>query len=191
LILPVAGEPLIRRAVQTLLQARLSEVVVVVGYQQHNVRQMLAKLPVHIVNNMHYRQGQMTSVYCGMEALREHSQGIMICLSDQPLLQPADINKLVDTFVANPDISVLVPTYHGQRGNPVILASQHRDDILDSERNLGCKRFIEKNPELVTTIEFDNDHVVFDLDTPDDYLRLQQRVAHTTQGPCNVVALRG
>ena len=45
----------------------------------------------------------------------------------------------------------------------------HRDQILAGDRNLGCKRLIEKNPALVTALEMDNDHVVFDLDTPDDY----------------------
>ena len=181
LSLPVGSVPLIRHTVQTLLQARLCEVVVVVGHQQQNVRQLLADLPVRIVSNEHYREGQMTSVDCGMQALRNACQGVMVCLSDQPLLQPEDINRLVDAFVANPDMSVLVPTYQGQRGNPIILAAQHRATILAGDRNLGCKRFIDNNPELVTTVEFDNDHVVFDLDTPEDYTRLQQRLGHPDQ----------
>ena len=190
LTLSVNGIPLLERTVRILLQARLREVVVVVGHEQHSVRRMLAGLPVSIVSNDRYQEGQMTSVYCGMQALQQPCDGVMVCLSDQPLLEPRDINLLVDSFLSKPT-AVLVPTYQGQRGNPIILASQHRADILNGERNLGCKRFIEKNPDLVTTLEFDNDHVVFDLDTPEDYARLQTRLADTACPHNEVLAVRG
>jgi len=190
LALLVNGVPLLQRTVLTLLQARLREVVVVVGHEQHSVHSMLDGMPVRIVSNDRYQEGQMTSVYCGMQALQEPCEGVMVCLADQPLLEPQDINLLVDHFLSKP-AAVLVPTYQGQRGNPIILASQHRADILNGERNLGCKRFIEKNPDLVTTLEFDNDHVIFDLDTPEDYAQLKLRLADTPHATNEVLAVRG
>lgn len=190
LALSVDGVPLVRRVLQTLLQAQLREVVVVVGHEQHSVRGLLAGIPVRIVSNDRYREGQMTSVHCGMQALEEACDGVMVCLSDQALLEPGDIKLLVDHFLSKP-AAVLVPTYRGQRGNPIILASRHRADILDGDRNLGCRRFIEKNPELVTTLAFDNDHVVFDLDTPEDYARLQLRLTGTAQVHNSIPAVRG
>lgn len=190
LALSVDGVPLLRRTLLTLLQAQLREVVVVVGHEQHSVRRLLAGIPVRIVSNDRYREGQMTSVHCGMQALEEACDGVMVCLSDQALLEPGDIKLLVDHFLSKP-AAVLVPTYRGQRGNPIILASQHRTDILNGDRNLGCRRFIEKNPELVTTLAFDNDHVVFDLDTPEDYARLQLRLAGTAQVHNSIPAVRG
>ena len=57
-----------------------------------------------------------------------------------------------------------------------MLAYEHRRQILAGDRNLGCKRLIQKHPELVTALEMDNDHLVFDLDTPQAYHRLQQRL---------------
>ena len=176
LALPVAGEvPLLQRTAQTLSASRLDEVVVVLGHEQERARELLAGLPVRIVVNERYQEGQMTSVYRGMQALQKPCDGVMVCLSDQPLLETHDINLLVDYFLNRP-AAILVPTYCGQRGNPIIIAARHREDILKGERNLGCKRFIEKNPELVTTMEFANDHVVFDLDTAEDYARLQSRL---------------
>ena len=177
LALPVAGGvPLLQRTAQTLLASKLDEVVVVLGHEQQRARELLDGLPLHIVVNERYQEGQMTSVYRGMQALQKTCYGVMVCLADQPLLEPHDINLLVDYFLNRP-AAILVPTYCGRRGNPIIIAAQHRDDILKGERNLGCKRFIEKNPELVTTMEFANDHVVFDLDTAEDYARLQSRLA--------------
>ena len=175
LMLAVDGEPLLCRTVKTLLASRLAEVVVVLGHQAEAARILLQRLDVQTVINNDYREGQMSSVHCGLAALTRSCDGVMICLTDQPLLTDQDIDFLIDAFERR-DGSIIVPTYQGRRGNPIVLAYAHRAEILDGERNLGCKRLIELNPELVTTVEMDNDHAVFDLDTPEDYTRLQSRL---------------
>jgi molybdenum cofactor cytidylyltransferase len=118
----------------------------------------------------------MSSVHCGMAALQQACDALLVCLADLPLLELEDIERLTAAFADCPT-SILVPTYRGERGNPILLAYAHRQQILAGERNLGCKRLIEKNPELVTGVEMDTDHVVFDLDTPDAYIQLQLRLA--------------
>ena len=176
LALPVDGEPLLRRVVRTLLGSRLQELVIVFGHEADRAERLLAGLDVHTVRNAGYAEGQMSSVHCGLAALVAPCTGIMICLADQPLLTPADIDRLIDAFGARRRGSILAPTHQGRRGNPIILAAEHRAAILRAERNLGCRRLIERNPELVATVESVNDHTVFDLDTPEDYRRLQQRL---------------
>jgi molybdenum cofactor cytidylyltransferase len=171
--LSVRGEPLLRRTVRTLLASRLMEVIVVLGHEAARARQLLDGLTVTAVENRRYHDGQMTSVWLGLDALSVACDGVMICLADQPLLTAADINLLIDAFGHRSRGSVLVPVFAGQRGNPIILAHEHRAAILDAEHNLGCRRLIERNPGLVTTIDMPNDHVVFDLDTPGDYAALQ------------------
>lgn len=172
--LDVGCVSLLRRTARTLLASRLQEIVVVLGHEAAKTRPLLEGLPLQIVFNDVYRDGQMTSVYKGMESLSRPCDGVMICLSDQPLLEPADINALIDAFGKRSRGSVLVPTHQGKRGNPIILAHQHREAILSGNRNLGCKRLIEKNPDVVTTIEMNTNHVVVDLDTPRDYASFQQ-----------------
>jgi molybdenum cofactor cytidylyltransferase len=175
LTLPVAGEPLLLRTARTLLRAGLQEVVVVLGHQRHLVEPLLRDLPLHVVCNDDYRDGQMTSVHCGLAAMRQACDAVLVCLADLPLLEVADLRRLADAFVDCPT-SVLVPTYRGARGNPIVLAYEHREQILAGDRNLGCRRLVEKHPELVTALEMDSDHVVFDLDTPEAYQELQRRL---------------
>ena len=172
LALQAHGEPLLRRMAKTLTQANLSEVVVVLGFEHEKTREMLDGLPLHIAVNPDYAQGQMSSAHCGLRALRGKDSAVMMCLSDQPLLDTRDLNRLAARFSERP-AAVLAPTYQGRRGNPIILAAEQRGAILSGERNLGCRHFIANNPQLVETYEFDNDHVVFDIDTPEDYKRLQ------------------
>jgi molybdenum cofactor cytidylyltransferase len=158
-------------------------VVVVLGHEADSARALLAELPLKVVFNPHYGEGQMTSVHCGLQALSGPCEGVMICLSDQPLLERADVDRLVDAFLNECPRSVLVPTYQGRRGNPIVFAHRHREAILAGERNLGCKRLIEKNPDLVWPLSMANDHCVFDLDTPDDYARLLARLGSDVDAP--------
>ena len=175
LMLAVEGEPLLRHTAKTLLDSRLGEVVVVLGHQAEEVRILLHDLELCTVVNSHYREGQMSSVHCGLEALTRPCDGVMICLTDQPLLTAQDIDVLIDAFGRHGG-SIIVPTYQGRRGNPIVFANAHRAEILGGGRNLGCKRLIERYPDLVRTVEMDTDHVVFDLDTPEDYASLQARL---------------
>ncbi|MBD3610801.1 MAG: nucleotidyltransferase family protein [Gammaproteobacteria bacterium] len=136
---------------------------------------MLNGFPVTVVINEHYQQGQMTSVHAGMNALSKECDGIMVCLSDQPLIEAVDINALIRAFEKRTHGAIVIPTYQGQRGNPIIMASEYRQVIVNSDRNLGCKRLIEKSPELASTAEMNSEHFVFDMDTPADYAEFKRR----------------
>ncbi len=174
LMLPVGGVPLLRRSVLTLLASKLHEVVVVLGHEAEKAHALIRDLGVNVVYNRNYQEGQMSSVHCGIEALVRPCEGIMTCLADQPLLTHEDIDLLIDVFSRRDRGSILVPTYQGRRGNPIVFAAAHRGEILAGGRNLGCKRLIERNADLVMTFESDNAHFVFDLDTPEDYAEWQR-----------------
>lgn len=174
LALPVGGVPLLRRTARTLLASGLREVVTVLGHEAEAMRGLLTGLPLQLVENPRYREGQMSSVHCGLGALAGPCDGVMICLADQPLLTPADIDTLIEAFARRAQCGVLVPTYAGRRGNPVVLDFAQRDAILAGERHLGCRHLIERRPDLVTTCAMPDNHVVFDLDTIGDYAALQE-----------------
>ena len=176
LLMKFAGEPLLRRTVRTLLDSRVQEIVVVLGHQADIVRSVLDDLDVHVVLNERYAEGQMTSVHAGLSALTGTGDAVMICLGDQPLLSVEDIDNLIRAFREPERGSILVPVYQGSRGNPVVLAMDHRDEILQGNRNLGCRKLIENNPDLVTTVDLGTDHVVVDVDTRDDYLMVTHRL---------------
>ncbi len=168
----VDGIPLLRRTAEILLASDLQEIVVVLGHQADTAGAILEGLPLNFIYNENYLDGQMTSVYQGLLSLSQPCDGVMICLSDQPLLLADDVNVLIDAFGKRSHGSVLVPTYQGKRGNPIVIDYQQRQEILNGERNLACKSLIDDNPELVSGFEMSNNHVVVDLDTPEEYVAL-------------------
>lgn len=185
LTLPVGDQPLLRRTAEMLSRCELVELVVVLGHEQHIAREMLKGLALRTVYNEAFCDGQMTSVYCGLAALEKPCAGVMICLADQVLLNVEDIGRICRGFEDCPT-SIMVPVYKGARGNPVVLDYAHRDTILKDKKNLGCRRLIEKNPELVTVLDMPDDHVLVDLDTPAAYAAIGQRL-HAADVACEAL----
>lgn len=172
LLLPLAGMPLVRRTVDALVRHPFAEVVVVTGHDAANVEEAVRGASVRIVRNPTYEEGQMTSVRAGLAALSEPSVGVVVALGDQPLLTPEDLATLAAAFLARPECQVLVPTFQGARGNPIVLSRANVATILSRSGNFGCRQFVEKNQDLVTTFEMPNDHILRDVDRPEDYAAL-------------------
>ena len=53
----------------------------------------------------------------------------------------------------------------------MLFSSDFRNDILEHKKDSGCKEIIMKNTESVMEIEMDNDNILLDVDTLEDYKR--------------------
>jgi len=174
LLLPFQGKPLIGHAVDTLLASAVAEVIVVLGHDAGKLREKLAGKQVRFVDNPSYREGLSTSVRAGINAVSAQAVGIMIYLADQPLLEPDEVNLLIRAFAEarNAHKNIVVPVYHGQRGNPVIVDVSYKEAILDVVGETGCRRVIKRNPDRVLVVEMETDHAIRDVDTMEEYERL-------------------
>lgn len=177
MLLPVGDEPAVRRTVRNVLAAEPREVVVVSGFNGHAVGEAVRDLPVRLQANPRYEEGQMTSVAVGLAALTEPTDAVMVCLGDMVLVTPADYRDLVSAFATRVDKSIVVPRYNGQRGNPVLFAALHVPEIIAGEGNIDCRKLIADNPHKVFVYESTHDRFVSDMDTPEDYARIVDRLS--------------
>lgn len=170
LLLPVDGEPLIRRAVGRVLGAGVVEVVVVLGHAAAEVALALEGLDgLRSVLNPDYEKGQVSSVRAGLAALAKPVDAVMICLGDQPLLTSADLRALLAAYAQRPHGSILVPFRGERRGNPVVVDWDSARETLERGTNFGCRHFIEQHPERVYRWPAHSEHFVRDMDEPADY----------------------
>jgi molybdenum cofactor cytidylyltransferase len=148
--------------------------VVVLGHEAEKVMEKLEGKQVKFVKNPNYREGLSTSVRAGVTAVSPMALAIMIYLADQPLLEARDVDRLIRAFAQARQLnkSIVVPFFHGQRGNPVILDTSYRDAILDVVGDVGCKRVIRRNPDRVFVVEMEADHVVRDVDRIEEFEKL-------------------
>jgi molybdenum cofactor cytidylyltransferase len=169
LLLEVGGQPMVRRVAKTLLASRVDAVFAVLGHEHAAVAQALGGLPLRTVVNRDHASGQMSSVRAGIEAIDGNPAAIVVALADQPALEPADINFLIDAFTALLEPKILIPVRDGQRGNPIVLPGVERQTLFDGGFNFGCRNLIERHPEAVAKIKAPNLHYMQDIDTPAAY----------------------
>ncbi|WP_144155336.1 NTP transferase domain-containing protein [Paraburkholderia sp. BCC1885] len=176
LLLPIDGEPAIRRTVRALLEAGPEEIVIVTGFNGRAVIEALDGLPVRFQFNPYYEQGQMTSVAAGVAALNAPCNVVLVCLADQVLLEPGDYRELIDAYSTMPYGSILVPSCNGQRGNPVAFSASYATEVVSGHVNPGCKKLIAEHPDEVFVHEARHDRFALDMDTPEDYARVLARL---------------
>jgi molybdenum cofactor cytidylyltransferase len=169
LLLPVDGQPAVRRTVSALAAAGPEEIVVVTGFRGRAVMEALVDLPVTFQSNPRYEEGQMTSVAAGVAALRAPCSVVLVCLADQVLLEAADYRELIDAFAAMSSGSILIPVFNGQRGNPVAFSASYAAEVISGHVNPGCRKLIAEHPDEVFIHEAAHDRFVIDMDTPEDY----------------------
>src|SRR4051794_5950231 len=80
------GRPLVRAAAEVALAARLSPLLVVVGGAAAEVANALEDLPLRIVANPDYANGQSTSLRAGISALDSDTDAVVVLLGDQPFV---------------------------------------------------------------------------------------------------------
>jgi molybdenum cofactor cytidylyltransferase len=181
LLLPVAGEPLVRRTVRTVLAAGVQEAVVVTGHQAREVMQVLSDLPVTLQPNLRHEDGQMRSVAAGVAALAQATDAILVCPGDLPLLTSADLMELMDAFAAHTEHSIVIPRHAGQRGNPIVFAAAYAPEVAAGRRLIGCRKLAAEYPEETWWLEAAHARYTTDVDTPEDYERVLRRLAEPAE----------
>jgi molybdenum cofactor cytidylyltransferase len=176
LLLPSAGRTLIEHTTETVCAAAVDEVIVVLGHEADRVQDVIGRFDVHFTHNPRYAEGMTTSIQAGVRAASAEADGYLICLSDLPLVERADLDTLVAAFkaaVQHTEAPIVVPVYRGRRGNPALFASAYRADILAHEDPAGCRQLVQRHAGHVVAVEMPDDHTLVDIDTPEAYRRLR------------------
>ena len=177
LLLPVGGEALLVKLVKSVCDSDVGQVLVVIGHEAEKIRRELNNFPISFVSNPNFSEGMTTSIKFGVKEVSPDSDGFLICLADMPFINTSEISKLIHAYVQNrikEERLIVVPVFKGQRGNPVLFSSEFRNDILEHEKEFGCKEVIMNNSESVEEIEMDDENMLLDVDTLEDYQRLTE-----------------
>lgn len=177
LLLEVDGEPLVRRTLREIQKSTLKEIVVVTGHQNDVVEDALRELSPRLVYNDNHRLGMHSSIRQGLLALDGECDGFLVCLSDQPYFDKRAVDILLENFDGE---KIVVPTFEGKRGHPVLISNRFRDEILsEPDRDVGCSYLLKRYPEKVMEIAFDAPSVLIDCDAPEDYQNYLQKQVKT------------
>ncbi len=165
------GKPFARHVAETALQADLDPVIVVAGFDSARIESALADLPVKVIRNPNYQDGQSASIRAGVNALPKNIGAAIFLLADQPQI-PADVIRALVEAHARDMQAILAPLVREERrANPILFDRVTFDDLLKLKGDVGGRAIFDKH--RVEYIPWHDELLLFDIDTPEDYERLK------------------
>lgn len=174
LLLPWGNVHLVRHVAQTALGSSLDHLIVVTGHRAEHMQAALDGLPVTLVHNDAFLDGQSTSVRVGVAGLGADVEAAMILLADQPLLQSSTIDALIVAYREHQPL-IVAPRCNGQRGNPVLFDRTLFAQLAALQGDQGARPVLQVHQQHVHLVDVADEGVLLDLDTPNAYQQLWDR----------------
>jgi molybdenum cofactor cytidylyltransferase len=172
LLLELAGETLVHRAVRRVVDAGLDPVFVVLGHEADRIREAIGSLECQTVFNPNYEAGVNSSLRAGIHAVSESSaQAAVVVLADMPFVTTAMIRTLVDEFRKS-DGPLVISDYQGINAPPMLYDRSLFHELAVSEGQ-GCgKHVVKRHRHEARSVTWPAEALT-DLDVPEDIERIK------------------
>ena len=166
----IQGIPLIKHSVKNILASSIDELIVILGYQEDIIEKLIDKNEkIKIIFNKDFESGMASSIKTGLDNLCEKSEAFFICLGDMPMVSHDIYNQLIKS---KDNKEIIVPTYKGQQGNPVLFNKSMKEKIMDTMGDVGAKKILELNKDKISNLEINNQSISKSFNTQGDFSSL-------------------
>jgi molybdenum cofactor cytidylyltransferase len=157
------GRTFLERLLEATRHPRVGITRVVLGARAAEIRAKLKLDPAIVVANPEWEKGQLSSIQAAIRSLPAgQSEGILLCPVDHPLVS-AD---LVATLIAEFDSSgkqIVLPTYHGRRGHPVIFHSDLYEELSAAPIDIGARAVVWAHAAELLQVSTEEEAVILNL----------------------------
>ena len=164
------GIPLIKHSVRNILASSIDELIIVLGHQKEILEKLINKNEkIQFVFNKDFESGMASSIKTGLDNLSKKTEAFFICLGDMPMVGHDIYNQLIKSKDSK---EIIVPTYKGQQGNPVLFDKSMKEKVLDIRGDVGAKKILGLNKATVLNLEINNQSIVKSFNTQGDFSSL-------------------
>jgi molybdenum cofactor cytidylyltransferase len=163
---------LLGQVVENVRGSRVDEIVLVLGHEAETIKERVGLQNLNVVINDSYRQGMGTSLRAGLAALGSEVSAALIVLADQPFVRSVTLDLIIDRY-AESGAQIVIPTYKGFRGNPVLLDRSVFPEVMELSGDIGCRAIFGNHLEGIVKAPVEDVGILLDLDGKDDVARLQ------------------
>jgi molybdenum cofactor cytidylyltransferase len=173
-LLPLGKNTVLTQTIDNVRQAAVDEIILVLGASAETIRQQLPPSPGKVVVNQAYAQGMASSLREGLSAVDEQSNAALIILGDQPFIRPQTLDQILAEYRRS-GAQIVIPSYQGNRGNPVLLDRSVFSEVMALQGDVGCRAIFCNHVQGILKVEVEDQGVLLDIDDPDDYQRLTSK----------------
>ncbi len=176
MLLPWRDATVLESVVVLTLSTGLDPIIVVTGAFRQEIHQRLSAYAGQIeeVYNPAFAQHEMFySIKVGIMALNNRCDAVMIFLGDQPHVEPAVVEWIVQRF-DDQGSAILMPSYEMRRGHPILLRQDLFQSVLSMPDDASLKTFLALHESQIEYVLVDSRAVLEDMDSPADYERIKK-----------------
>lgn len=166
LLMKIDNVPIIEIVIKNIVKSNINEIILV--YRDNEVYEIGQRYGIKAIFNEQAYLGQSTSIIKGLEIINKCSDGYLFIPGDMPFIKSENIDMLINYFMNNKN-NIVIPTYNGVNGSPVIFPSYLHEQFLKLEGDSGGKPVIINNQDIVSKLEI-GDNSGYDIDTMEDYI---------------------
>jgi len=171
-LLPFGGRVLLQHVLDTVRGSEVREVILVLGYSAEKIKQQLDLNGIKVVINENYDEGMGSSLKVGLATVESHAGAAIVMLADLPFVH----SKTLDALIAarsRTDTQIVIPTYRGFRGNPVLLDRSVFAEAMAVRGDIGCRAIFGRHLSGIVTLPVEDVGILLDIDQRSDYEQLQ------------------
>jgi xanthine dehydrogenase accessory factor len=178
LLLPFGDSTVMGTVLSNVLASAVEKVILVLGSNYEAHRQVFKDYPVEIIHNKRYKEGMFSSVRCGLKAVSEAADAVMVLLGDQPMILAAEIDQLIESY-RDSEKEIVLATHEKKRGHPVLFGRKFIHEISAYPMEASLRDLLQKHPSEILEINIGTDRILRDIDTENDYqFELKQHHKH-------------
>lgn len=180
-MLDAGGRTFIERVVHAHRAGGCSCVLVVLPALDGAISAKAVEAGAQVVLNPSPEEGPIGSLRASLRILDDRVEGVSFCPVDHPLIHEDTVRMLIDVFQQG-QAPVVVPTFNGKRGHPVLFRRVLFDELLDDTLAEGARTVVHRYLDDIASVPVDdegtvidvNDMTTYHLHYPDEY-RVQLR----------------
>ncbi len=166
----IRGSPLIKHSIKNILASSINELIVVLGYQKEIIEKLIdSHEKIKFVFNKDFENGIASSIKVGLNNLSKNTEAFFICLGDMPMVNSDIYNQLIKSRNKK---KIIVPTYKGQQGNPVLFDKSMKETIMNITGDVGAKKILELRKDKIFKLEINDNNITKSFNTQDDFSSL-------------------
>ena len=180
-LLPLPDGPVINYCLRNIIASGIKDIVVVLGKNSPELLDALRGFPVWVAINNTSQSEMADSVRTGLGHIQASSTGVLVCLSDQPLVSIETLKSLTQLHLEHPD-KILIPVCNGKKGHPTLFPPSTLKEIFP---DLTLRQIITRDPGRVIYHDLSDEGTIIDMDTMEDYLKVLEKSESMPQPPLN------
>ena len=182
LLLPLGDRPLLAWSLAAVCASRARPVILALGRAASEVSAHLPPGPYATVVNHRFEEGMGTTLALAVTLLPPNVAGAIVTLGDQPFMSTQAIDAVLAAARARPD-TIAMGVHAARRGHPVYLPRRLFGELAALSGDEGARTVIGRERDQITLVPLDDERLVLDVDTPEDYERAKAIVQASGKRP--------